>query len=92
MQDFLSDFFGDSRTDLCPLLGAWAADETVCPFYRNERFIKFLNGRVVVFIMRRVLKKSGHLGKTNRDAVIRVYDEAGNVIETREHTGDFKEW
>jgi hypothetical protein len=26
------------------------------------------------------------------DAVIRVYDEAGNVIETREHAGDFKEW
>jgi hypothetical protein len=25
------------------------------------------------------------------DAVIRVYDEAGNVIETHEHTGDFKE-
>jgi hypothetical protein len=25
-------------------------------------------------------------------AVIRVYDEAGNVIETREHAGDFKEW
>jgi hypothetical protein len=24
-------------------------------------------------------------------AVIRVYDEAGNVIETHEHTGDFKE-
>ncbi len=24
-------------------------------------------------------------------AVIRVYDEAGNVIETQEHTGDFKE-
>jgi len=24
--------------------------------------------------------------------VIRVYDEAGNVIETHEHTGDFKEW
>ena len=22
----------------------------------------------------------------------RVYDEAGNVIETREHKGDFKEW
>ena len=21
-----------------------------------------------------------------------VYDEAGNVIETHEHTGDFKEW
>jgi hypothetical protein len=25
-------------------------------------------------------------------AVIRVYDEAGNVIETHEHAGDFKEW
>ena len=25
------------------------------------------------------------------DAVIRVYDEAGNVTETHEHTGDFKE-
>jgi hypothetical protein len=26
----------------------------------------------------------------SRDAVIRVYDDAGNVIETHEHTGDFK--
>jgi len=42
--------------------------------------------------MRRVLKKSGQLGKTNCDAVIRVYDEAGNVSETHEHTGDFKGW
>ena len=25
------------------------------------------------------------------DAVIRVYDEAGNVIETHEHKGEFKE-
>jgi hypothetical protein len=28
----------------------------------------------------------------SHDAVIRVYDEAGNVIETHEHTGEFKEW
>ena len=28
----------------------------------------------------------------SHDAVIRVYDEAGNVIETHEHAGDFKEW
>jgi hypothetical protein len=27
----------------------------------------------------------------SHNAVIRVYDEAGNVIETHEHTGDFKE-
>jgi hypothetical protein len=28
----------------------------------------------------------------SRDAVVRVYDEAGNVIDTHEHAGDFKEW
>ena len=27
----------------------------------------------------------------SHDAVIRVYDAAGNVIETHEHAGDFKE-
>jgi len=26
------------------------------------------------------------------NAVIRVYDAGGNVIETHEHKGDFKEW
>jgi hypothetical protein len=28
----------------------------------------------------------------SHDAVIRVYDEAGNMIETHEHAGDFREW
>jgi hypothetical protein len=28
----------------------------------------------------------------SQDAVIRVYDEAGNAIETHEHKGDFREW
>jgi len=28
----------------------------------------------------------------SRDVVIRVYDEAGNVIETHEQAGDFKDW
>jgi hypothetical protein len=27
-----------------------------------------------------------------QDAVIRVYDDGGNVIETHEHAGDFKKW
>jgi hypothetical protein len=27
----------------------------------------------------------------SHDAVIRVYNEAGNVIETQEHAGDFRE-
>jgi hypothetical protein len=28
----------------------------------------------------------------SHDSVIRVYDGAGNMIETHEHAGDFKEW
>jgi hypothetical protein len=28
----------------------------------------------------------------SHDAVIHVYDAAGNVIETHEQKGDFKEW
>lgn len=27
----------------------------------------------------------------SHDAVIRVYDDAGNVVETHEHKGDFRE-
>jgi len=30
--------------------------------------------------------------RRSHDAVIRVYDEMGKVIETHEHTADFKEW
>jgi hypothetical protein len=30
-------------------------------------------------------------GSVRHNAVIRVFDEAGNVIETHEHKGDFKE-
>jgi hypothetical protein len=28
----------------------------------------------------------------SHDAVIRVYDDAGNVIQAHEHKGEFKEW
>jgi len=28
----------------------------------------------------------------SHDAVIRVYDEAGNVIDTHKHVGEFREW
>jgi hypothetical protein len=28
----------------------------------------------------------------SRHAIIRVYDDAGNVIATHEHKGDLKEW
>ena len=36
-----------------------------------------------------VVFTTGH--SRSHDAVIRVYDEAGNVIETHEHKGDFRE-
>ena len=32
------------------------------------------------------------VGSRSHRAVIRVYDEAGNVIETHEHKGELKEW
>jgi hypothetical protein len=32
-----------------------------------------------------------HRGRSH-DGVIRVYDSAGNVIETHKHAGDFTEW
>jgi hypothetical protein len=32
-----------------------------------------------------------HRSRSHR-ALVRVFDEAGNVIETHEHAGDFKEW
>ena len=28
----------------------------------------------------------------SHSAVIRVYDNAGNLIETHQHAGDFKDW
>ncbi len=28
----------------------------------------------------------------SHDALIRVYDDADNVIETHEHSGEFREW
>jgi hypothetical protein len=32
-----------------------------------------------------------HTAAVPNDAVIRVYDAAGNMIETHEHKGDFNE-
>jgi hypothetical protein len=33
-----------------------------------------------------------HHYSRSHDAVVRLYDESGNVIETHEHKGEFKEW
>ena len=40
-------------------------------------------------------RRGSHYAKhssRSHDAVIRVYNNAGNVIETHEHAGEFKEW
>jgi len=34
---------------------------------------------------------TGRSDASSHDAVIRVYDDASNLIETHEHKGDFKE-
>jgi hypothetical protein len=36
--------------------------------------------------------KPRRIGRFQMTTVIRVYDDAGNVIETHEHKGEFKEW
>jgi len=43
--------------------------------------------------MTRQIMQSAYAMHSSRshDAVIRVYDDAGNVIATHEHKGDFKE-
>jgi len=48
-------------------------------------------GEVFVFMMRRVLKNLTDLARRIVDALIRVFDQAGNVIETHERAGEFKE-
>jgi hypothetical protein len=40
----------------------------------------------------RKLQPAARLFGYSHHAVIRVYDEAGNVSETQEHAGEFKEW
>jgi hypothetical protein len=44
--------------------------------------------------MTRLIMQSAYAMHSSRshDVVIRVYDAAGNVVETHEHKGDFKEW
>ena len=41
--------------------------------------------------VRQAIDYAKHKSRSH-DAVIRVYDEAGNMIETHEHAREFKEW
>jgi hypothetical protein len=48
-------------------------------------------GRLWCLEVSDAIEYAKHRSRSHR-AVIRVYDEAGNVIQTHEHKGDFKEW
>jgi len=52
-----------------------------------------IRGRHAVPTPTALLRLSAIISYTrSHHAVLRVYDEAGNVIETREHADDFEEW
>ena len=61
----------------------------------NNKLITYVNAEIdpgMASRTRSVMQSANaiHYSRSN-DAVIHVYDEAGNVIETHEHTGDFRE-
>jgi hypothetical protein len=71
------------------------------------KFARAKDRRGVGFDFRRAAIRSGWYGQPDaisnaigyakffsrsHNAVIRVYDEAGNVFKTHEHKGDFKDW
>ena len=53
----------------------------------------FRSGEIRILDSRGNLERTIAFNETNRncDAVIRVYDDTGSVIETDEHAGEFKE-
>jgi hypothetical protein len=61
-----------------------SAGKKLCSRYVFSRFRRAHE----CFELLRILANRLQVGSS---AVIRVYDETGNVIETHEHTGDFKE-
>jgi len=74
-----SRLFGRSKFEI----GSSTAQESSAPF-----------GRLWYAGQNAVNNAIGHAIHRSRAhaAMIRVYDGAGNVIETHEHRGDFKEW
>jgi len=62
-------------------------------FFSGNRGVKFLNGgcfgepdAIANVISYAKFRSRSH------DAVISVYDDTGNLIETHEVVGDFKDW
>jgi len=66
-----------------------------CPtrlFYLGERHFHTLSsGNTISSDLRRIPHRAKSYSRSH-DAVIRVFDKAGKMIETHEHAGEFKEW
>jgi hypothetical protein len=65
------------------------------PFFKRHGWRNALNFSWIVSDLFESCHQRRDIAKffsRSHDAVIRVYDEAGNVIETHEHADEFKEW
>jgi hypothetical protein len=67
---------------------AWAARRLL--WYRDRRFALSTFVPCARFTKKMRLAAQS-FGAGSHDTVVRVYDDAGKVIETHEHKGDFKE-
>jgi hypothetical protein len=47
---------------------------------------------MAILMLSRMQSDYAEFYSRSHDAVVRVYDAVGNVIETHEHAGEFKEW
>jgi uncharacterized Zn ribbon protein len=65
--------------------------EDVCHKHAKET-TRNTAARFMLFLNHCSTEIAEESSREKADAVIRVYDAAGNVIETHEHKGDFKEW
>jgi hypothetical protein len=80
--------FGKNRANLLRQFAA-SANRRFKPNKRSQLFIRTHNETNSVAAMHNELNQPRQFTRRSHPAVIRVYDEAGNVIETHEHRGDF---
>jgi hypothetical protein len=59
---------------------------------RCQLFIRAHNETLSVATMHNEVNQAREFNRRSHDSVIRLYDDAGNVIETHQHKGEFKDW
>ena len=65
-----------------------AGTDFSCTLFPDTRVVL---GFVCLWALADAVGYAEHGSRSHR-AVVRVYDAAGNVIETHEHAGDFRGW